>query len=1056
MQLGTPLPSWAMALVALAVVGLALVAYRHAAGLRPAQRGLLIGLRAAALSLVILCLLRPMVLVPPPDRQDGVVAVLVDGSRSMGLRDAEGLTRIERAGALLTRDIVPALSSRFRVESFVFGDRLTPAGDAALAATGDRTDLADAVRGVVERHRGQGLSAIIVLSDGNDTSGADLEATGRAAGVPVIAIGLGRTDGADREVVALATGQSSLDASLVDLTATLSARHLPGGFDVRLLQNGQVVERRAVTPASDGAPMRVVFTVAPDRNAPTVYTIDIPATEAELTPANNQARAMVPPPGRRRLLLSLEGAPGFEQTFLKRAWSDDPSLEVDAAVRKGRNEQGADTFFVQAGGARASTLVTGFPSTREALFAYDAVVLADYDLHLLSREAQEWLRAFVSERGGGLLFAGARTFDAQGLASSPLEELLPLRLGDGGGVVRAASTSAEDRYRVRPTAEGTRHPMMRIAATDQEARSRWANLPSLAGVVQLGSARPGASVLAVMDEPGSNAPVVAVQRFGAGRTALFAGQASWRWKMLRPAADGSYDRFWRQTARWLTADALEPITATPPGSVLPGDPVELPIVVRTAAYAPSPQDELRVRVEGPDGKAIDIIPSLTDPARGLFTARVPSGRAWHLPGRSGPHHRLVDLGSHRIAMAGRWAGPRAGRSAAQRTRLAPPGRRFGRPLRHRRAGRCGCRLGHPGGSRREPAAGVARRLAHRMDVPVDCAPGLGRVGPSAPLGAPMSRVRLVACVLTGLLWATPLLAENRYALVIAGAPGGEAFISTYSTWVQQLSSAFIEHLAFPADHVIVLSGTSKDERQHSTQQNVRAAIARLRQEVQKEDLLVILLVGHGTVDDGLAKFNLMGPDLTSEEWGTLLADLPGRVIVVNTSGGSFPFLRDLAAPWPHRRDRHRVDGAAVRHRLSGAPDCRAARPGGRPGQERARVGVGAVRAHEQERRRALRTPGPARHRTRPARRHGRWHGHRGRGHRRGRRAGPGDLSRARRGSVDADPELTELLGRRRSLEEQAERLKQRKATMPIETWEREFEALMIDLARVSRRIRSRS
>ena len=59
-------------------------------------------------------------------------------------------------------------------------------------------------------------------------------------------------------------------------------------------------------------------------------------------------------------------------------------------------------------------------------------------------------------------------------------------------------------------------------------------------------------------------------------------------------------------------------------------------------------------------------------------------------------------------------------------------------------------------------------------------------------------------------------------------------------------------------------------------------------------------------------------------------------------------------------------------------------------------------------------------------------------------------------AADADPELTELLGRRRSLEEQAERLKQRKATMPIETWEREFEALMIDLARVSRRIRSRS
>ncbi len=623
MQFATPLPSWALALIALAVIGLAVIAYRRASGLTGGQRALLVSLRAVALTLVVLCLLRPMVLLPPDNRQEGIVAVLVDGSRSMSLRDADGLTRIERAGALLTRDIAPSLATRFQVESFVFGDRLAPAADAALAATGDRTDLADAVRGVVERHRGRGLAALVVLSDGNDTSGSDLGGIGAAAGVPIVAVGIGRADGRDREVVALSSGQSGLDASLVDLTATVVARGLPAPFDVRLLQNGQVVERRSIAPRPDGSPARVSFTVAPDRTTATMYTVDVPEAEDELTRANNEARVLVSPPGRRRLVLSLEGAPGFEHTFLKRAWSEDPSLEVDAAVRKGRNEQGEDTFFVQAGGSRASALVSGFPASREALFAYDAVVLADYELHQLPHEQQEWLRAFVSERGGGLLFIGARTFDAQGLAGSPLEELLPLRLGDGGGVVRAAATSGE-LFKVRPTPEGTRHPLMRIGATDDDARKRWLSLPSLAGVVQLAGARPGASVLAVLDQGGGIAPVVAVQRFGAGRTALFAGQASWRWKMLLPSTDASYERFWRQTARWLTADVLDPITAIPPGSVLPGDPIDLAVVARTPAYQPAPQDELLVRVEAPDGHVADIVPSLTDPARGLFTARVPA------------------------------------------------------------------------------------------------------------------------------------------------------------------------------------------------------------------------------------------------------------------------------------------------------------------------------------------------------------------------------------------------------------------------------------------------
>jgi hypothetical protein len=134
-QFAVALPPWALALIALGIVGLALLAYRGATGITRAQRTLLVGLRGAALALVVVCLLRPMVLEPPADRQDGVVAVLVDVSRSMGIADADGITRLERAGALMTRQLIPALSSRFRVESFVFGDRVAVAADTALVPT---------------------------------------------------------------------------------------------------------------------------------------------------------------------------------------------------------------------------------------------------------------------------------------------------------------------------------------------------------------------------------------------------------------------------------------------------------------------------------------------------------------------------------------------------------------------------------------------------------------------------------------------------------------------------------------------------------------------------------------------------------------------------------------------------------------------------------------------------------------------------------------------------------------------------------------------------------
>jgi len=52
--------------------------------------------------------------------------------------------------------------------------------------------------------------------------------------------------------------------------------------------------------------------------------------------------------------------------------------------------------------------------------------------------------------------------------------------------------------------------------------------------------------------------------------------------------------------------------------------------------------------------------------------------------------------------------------------------------------------------------------------------------------------------------------------------------------------------------------------------------------------------------------------------------------------------------------------------------------------------------------------------------------------------------------------LAALIARRRSLEERAEQLRQKKSSMPQEAWEREFEQLMIELARVSHRIRAGS
>src|SRR6185369_16706570 len=68
----------------------------------------------------------------------------------------------------------------------------------------------------------------------------------------------------------------------------------------------------------------------------------------------------------------------------------------------------------------------------------------------------------------------------------------------------------------------------------------------------------------------------------------------------------------------------------------------------------------------------------------------------------------------------------------------------------------------------------------------------------------------------------------------------------------------------------------------------------LRRRVTANDTLLLVLLGHGTFDGTDAKFNLVGPDLSAGDWKDMLGNLAGRVVVINTTESSFPFLEQLS------------------------------------------------------------------------------------------------------------------------------------------------------------------
>ncbi len=413
------------------------------------------GLRFLALLSLVLVLMRPVVHQSTVDGRDVVVPILVDNSRSMAIDDADGARRIDAARDFVKSQLLPALDGRFQVDVLSFGESLAPATADSLSATARRSDLGSALAAIQERYRGRPVAGVVLVSDGADTGG-DTDVAALGSTLPaVFPFGVGSLDaGGDREVLSVTAAETVLDGSRVDLdVSALASGRTEAAIELRLLENGRPREVRHVRVAGGGGPIREIFHVSPPAGVATVYTIEIPVAAGELVPENNSRSVLVQPPSRTRRVLLVEGAPGFEHSFLKRALSGDRGLEIDSVVRKGKNEQGADTYYVQATRGRGAALAAGYPVDAATLFAYDALVFANVTGEQLSASQLDATRDFVSRRGGGLMVLGAQSFLNRGLGGTAVEDALPVELSRR---VDAATSSSAQRgaYRVSLTEAG--------------------------------------------------------------------------------------------------------------------------------------------------------------------------------------------------------------------------------------------------------------------------------------------------------------------------------------------------------------------------------------------------------------------------------------------------------------------------------------------------------------------------------------------------------------------------------------------------------------------------
>ena len=128
-----------------------------------------------------------------------------------------------------------------------------------------------------------------------------------------------------------------------------------------------------------------------------------------------------------------------------------------------------------------------------------------------------------------------------------------------------------------------------------------------------------------------------------------------------------------------------------------------------------------------------------------------------------------------------------------------------------------------------------------------------------------------------------------FILLVVGLGGDPDHATLFERWGASFVAS-AKQLGVPADRVQHLTG-------NPMKADVEQAMAKIAKASGPDDVLVVVLIGHGTFDGRVPKFNLKGPDLAPTDVEAMLKAVPAkRLVLVNTTSASGPFKDALAGP----------------------------------------------------------------------------------------------------------------------------------------------------------------
>lgn len=590
---GSTWPLWTVALLTAVAVELILFLYRYEKGAVSEQKGRwLTGLRLAALVALIWMLLQPVWSRKVDQTLEREVVVVLDDSASMHLTDeGEEISRFEQAqAALYDSGLMDALEGNIGVRVIRAARRVIEEDEEEAEGWNQATDLASALKTVLEQVPPDNLAGVIMTTDGRHNRPGRVEDVARRYGILDAPVGM----------IAIGSEEPSQDAAILEVRSP-DAIYLGDRMRVTtvvkfdgyrgrkanlfLMRDDKVVQQKTIRIPQTHHREEVRFSDVPSAGGISSYSVRLEQLPDERFPDNNEWSFQTAITDARTNVLILDSHPRWEFRYLRNLfYGRDKSIHLQYVLLNPDTILGQRTPSIHASAARkfGDAQATRLPRNEDEWRKFDVIIIGDVPPESIDDATWNIIKGCVEERAALLVaIAGPRSMP-HAIRAPAARDLFPVNYTPSR---RTYFGGDNPPYRLLLTAEGRNHDVTAQSDSRLENERIWGEFPEIRWRHPVDGVKDGASILVVAStddrkrrkvrtseelgnalerlaqrkaEEAKNA-VLVTQQVGSGKVAMLLTDRSWR--LREGVGDVYHHRFWGQLVRWGAGPNLRSGTA---------------------------------------------------------------------------------------------------------------------------------------------------------------------------------------------------------------------------------------------------------------------------------------------------------------------------------------------------------------------------------------------------------------------------------------------------------------------------------------------------------------